>query len=153
MLAENFSVRKVIKLVVHFREYSSVRQSNSLWIPSAPLLPNLHHWLCQDPKIFIITHLTGPGITGKLAHLPPSNSLSRLNHNRGSTFVTCIDFMLWLAVCSASGFGSKSPYWPSVAIFGGSCARWIARASLNESRILISCVPEYEAGAARETSI
>lgn len=115
--------QKTENAILQALEYSSDKQNSSLCMPSVPLLPNLHQFLCHDPSTLIMTHFTGQGITGKSGHLPPSNSLSKLNHSIGSTFVTCMYFMLCFAVSSDSGLGSKSPYCPRDAILGGSLAR------------------------------
>jgi len=72
-------------------------------------------------------HLTGPGTSGKLAHLPPSKSTLRLNQSIGSMFIVEVCAILYSAVFLDSGFMSKS-YLSSAGRTRGSCARCACRA-------------------------
>lgn len=99
----------------------------------------------------MIAHFRGAGISGKLAHRPPSNPTSRLNIKKGNVSVREADPLLCSAAASNSGFGSKS-YLLRDKILGGSLARWEARTAPKESRMPTSLAPEYEAGVARQAS-
>lgn len=94
---------------------------------AASQLANFHQPGCINLPTLMIPHLTGAGIGGQLAQIPPSYSLSKLYKKNGTTSVRPALIILFPSRASKVARVDFSSALPSMGVFG-----WLAKAAIVE---------------------